>query len=76
MFYFSNLQQLVIKYTEIISYNFAPRKEMQFKIRKSIDMELVDWAKFIYRIINAAMNLQEAEVQERRAIWTKDGSNF
>lgn len=30
----------------------------------------------IYRIINAAMDLQEAEVQERRAICTKDGSNF
>lgn len=50
---------------------------MQFETRKTIDMdiELVGRGEFIYRIINAAMDLREAEVQER-AICTKDGSNF
>lgn len=52
------------------------RKVMQFQTRKSINMELVDRVKFIYRIINAAMDLQEVKVQERRAVCTKDGSNF
>jgi hypothetical protein len=39
-------------------------KAMQFKIRKSINInfEVIDRATFIYRIINAAMNLREAKV--------------
>lgn len=49
---------------------------IQFKTSKSIDIEAVDRVKFIYRIINAAMNLQKVEVEERRAVCTKDGSNF